>query len=122
MKTRHVIPIQTRWLIALQAGEKTIEGKKDSPTWSGLKVGDEIEFRASDQPDLNLAFLARIVAIRRYKGPGALQNYLTSETLTKTLPGIKTIHEGKEEYLKYWTVSEIQEHGILAIQVEPVKL
>ncbi|MEI7986386.1 MAG: ASCH domain-containing protein [Armatimonadota bacterium] len=105
-----IIDIQTRWMEGLLSGEKKVEGKRNSKTWYGMKVGDEISFRCDGQ-----TLSMRIVAIRKYK---TLRRYLEAEGLLRTLPGVLTIKEGIALYREYWTKEEIIRDGILAIEVE----
>jgi ASC-1-like (ASCH) protein len=104
------IDVQARWFKELQAGNKTIEGKRDSRTWSGMKVGDRIVFESDGK-----TFEMYVFAIRRYK---TLLRYLAIEGLGRTLPGVLTIEEGIAQYLEYWTEEEIRRDGILAIEVD----
>jgi ASC-1-like (ASCH) protein len=104
------IDVQARWFKELQTGNKTIEGKRDSRTWSGMKVGDRIVFESDGK-----TFEMYVFAIRRYK---TLLRYLAIEGLGRTLPGVLTIEEGVAQYLEYWTEEEIRRDGILAIEVD----
>jgi ASC-1-like (ASCH) protein len=105
-----IIDVQSRWFLELRSGDKTVEGKRDSKTWSGMKVDDLINFRCEGQ-----YLLLRIVDLRRYK---TLKRYLTIEGLGRTLPGVLTLEEGIALYHEFWTEEEIKRDGILAIEVD----
>lgn len=109
MKTWN-IPIEARWMAELKTCDKTIEGKRNSKTWSGMKVGDRIIFESGEE-----TLETRIFALRKYK---TLERYLTIEGLGRTLPGVLTIEEGIALYHEYWAREEIERDGILAIEIE----
>lgn len=104
------IDVQSRWFRELQAGNKAIEGKRNSNTWSGMKVGDRIIFECEGE-----SFEMYIFALRKYK---TLQRYLAIEGLGRTLPGVLTPEEGVAIYQEYWTEEDIKRDGILAIEVD----
>lgn len=99
----------------LASGEKRIEGKRNSTTWSGMRFGDHIIFSSGGD---NLEF--RVVALRVYKGYDCLRRYLEAEGLRRTLPGVLTIEEGMALYRQYWSEEEIARDGVLAIEIEPL--
>ena len=110
--TTKIIDIQEPWFSFIRNGLKKVEGKKGSPKWVNLKVGDKIKFI-----NKNSSFIAKIIRINRYC---TLDDYLTNETLSKVLPGIKTIEEGKGIYTSSpisWTQEEIHNYGIMALEL-----
>lgn len=112
------MPISEPYFSLILRGVKTVEGKKGTEKWKYLKVGDIITFTNNDRK-----FNAEVTNINRYYGRYALENYLMTETLEKTLPGIKTIEQARTVYLSHpisWTQEEIEEYGIMAIHVRPL--
>jgi len=112
------IPISEPYFSLILRRVKTVEGKKGTEKWNHLKVGDIVIFTNNGHK-----FKAEITKINRYYGKYALENYLMSETLEKTLPGVRTINEGVSIYLSppiSWTLKEIEEYGIMAIHIHPL--
>lgn len=112
------IQISEPYFSLILKGIKTVEGKKGTEKWKDIEIGDIVTFTNNDRK-----FNAEIIHINRYYGKYALENYLATETLVKTLPGIKTIEQGKNIYMTHpinWTQEEIEEYGIMAIHVRPL--
>ena len=107
-------------------GIKPVEGRKASPTWSGLKVGDIMEIYTIEHNEDNgifhRSFRVMITNINYYlplednKGDG-LTRYLENEGLNKTLPGVTTIEEGRKIYMQWSTQDEIDLYGFMAIHL-----
>ena len=51
---------------------------------------------------------------------GTRKSFVEMEGLKRTLPGIKTIEQGKEIYYTYYTQEQEKEFGILAIEVKKI--
>ena len=107
------IDIQEPWFSLIRDGKKKVEGRKGSPKWNNLKAGDTVSFVNNNE-----SFLAKIIGINKYS---SLEEFLTTETLSRVLPHIRTIEHGKKIYMSppiNWTQEEIDEYGILAIEVQ----
>jgi len=107
------VPIDRQWFKAICRGEKTIEGKKGSPTWSSVEVGDELKFVSGSE-----YCIKTVLDIRWYS---SVENYLVCEGLRHTLPGVSSLQEGLNIYLKpmgYWEPEEVSEYGVLAFVLE----
>lgn len=109
MKT-HRLHCQDPWFSLIESGKKSIEGRKNLPQFQSLNAGDIIIFYLGTK-----SFKTRIRDIRYYN---SLENYLLTETLQRTLPGIKSLEEGIQIYLQWSTQKEIETLGFLAIEVE----
>lgn len=111
------IGVQPRWLEHLITGAKKVEGKKDSSTWGFLKhelVPQEIIMHNEQHGDDYREYVFIMTYVRCYNN---LHDYLNGEGLTNCLPGIETIEQGVEEYLKFWSEQDLN-NGILAIGVK----
>ena len=97
------------WFSLLRSGEKTVEGRKNSPKYSSLAEGEQIRFYCGDE-----SFNCKITKINYYE---TLEAYL-NENLNSALPGIFSIREGKEIYCQWNTEDEINQVGFLGINVE----
>lgn len=109
----NIIEVQEPWFSLLRSGIKKVEGKKGSPKWAYLQVGDWVRFVNNNE-----SFIAKIVKINKYF---SLEDFLTIETLERVLPGIKSIEEGKRIYMAApinWTVEEISKYRIMAIEIK----
>lgn len=110
------IDIDERWIDSIIKGEKIVEGKKNSPKTQQLQleIGDTIKFVSPTR-----TVRAKITDMRHYEGRSCLKRYLKTETLKRTLPGVKTIKEGIKIYMSKpinWTQKELDDYGVLAIE------
>lgn len=108
MKTHH-LHCQEPWFSLIKEGKKPIEGRKNLPKFRDWNVGDKLIFTIDTR-----SFETSITGLRKYR---TLEDYLRTETLQRTLPGIKTIEEGVLTYLQWSSREEIEKIGFLAIEV-----
>lgn len=101
----------------IDSGQKTIEGRKRSETWSEVKVGDYLKIVSDETDD---PILMEVVAIREYDGSDPLFSYLTTEGLSQTLPGIFTLTEAIATYLQFWQPAEIKKLGLYAFKMKHI--
>lgn len=101
---------------AMKSGTKPVEGRKMSPTWIGLKVGDLVEIKCEGYG----SFLVEIIKINYYppnlKDP--LSAYLASEGLNNVLPGITDLDDARKIYVDCLNGDEIKEYGMMGIHVK----
>ena len=102
-----VINVSEPWFTYLLTGQKTVEGRKGSPKWTHLEVGDGVIFRDASNPTRQ--FPARIIEITHYVGDDALRDYLVGETLERTLPGVHSLEEGEAIYHQLSRPEEISQ-------------
>jgi ASC-1-like (ASCH) protein len=115
----HVIDCSEPWFTHILEGRKPVEGRKASEKRGKVAVGDVVVFR--DPADQMKTFLARVTAVTRYEGPGALRKYLEGETLARALPGVESFEAGEKVYLAFgWTHEEIDKNGMLGIQIQVI--
>jgi len=98
------------WFEHLQSGVKTVEGRKSSPKWRLIAVGDTIKFKSNRGEYLRM----RVNRVTRYPD---IESYLGGETLASTLPGVLSIEEGVKVYSKYFSPEEAEKDGMLALWV-----
>lgn len=115
-----IIDCSEPWFSLIKQGVKPVEGRKGTPTWSSIKIGDLIIFR--DPDDHKKTFEAKVTGINKYlksvdSQDDPLDQYLKGETLEKALPGVKTLEEGRKVYLQWSTQAEIDKYGMLGIHV-----
>jgi ASC-1-like (ASCH) protein len=108
----HYIDCSEPWFSLVKEGKKPVEGRKNSETWSELKVGDTLIFRCKEK-----TFPTTITGINLYTGEDPLKEFLETETLSRALPGKKTLEEGAAVYLQWSKLDEIKKMGFLGIQV-----
>jgi ASC-1-like (ASCH) protein len=112
------IPISNPYFYLIKSGKKVVEGKKISPKWEKLKVGDNIKFTNGLE-----SFDAVVLGITKYTGgENNLRDYLIGETLDRTLPGVNSIDAAEMIYMSppiSWTPEEIKKYGVMAILVNP---
>ena len=110
--TQHIIHCQEPWYSFIKSGVKTVEGRKAVGNYRSIKKDDIITFYNNDEK-----FDCNVSGVNCYS---SLEEYLTTETLARTLPGIKTIDEGIKIYLQWSTKEQIAKNGFLGIQVKVI--
>lgn len=113
--TVYDVPIKNVWFRLILIGKKTVEGKKNSPSWSGVRVGDYLKFTDESNGD---SITKMVDHISYYPD---VASYLADEGLDVTLPGITTIQNGLDIYLKptgFWDPSDVEEFGIVAFHLK----
>ena len=98
------------WFTFIQSGIKTIEGRKNSPTWEWIKPGSIFLMSCEDR-----SFQVKCTKITLWP---SVRSYLEGEGLKSTLPGIETIEEGERIYFQWSTKEEVNKYGFKAIHVE----
>ena len=113
--TVRVMDCKEPWYSLLRTGVKPVEGRKATPRWSDMKVGEIFIIRNND--DHKLFFNAKITRINIYPAPGALNAYLEGETLSRTLPGIDTIEDAIKAYSIIGSNDDIDNYGMMGITI-----
>lgn len=107
----------------IKNGIKKVEGRKISPTWKNLRIGNELVINCKTRP--KPPFLVKIKNIRYYYPNSEIEDplttYLICEGLNQVLPWTKNIHDGRNIYLQWSTQEEINKYGIMAIEIEYIK-
>lgn len=113
------INISEPYFSLIKDGLKTVEGRKMSPTWKNLKVGDILKIINNDLLSSEWFFVT-ITKINYYSHSDhdPLIMYLACEGLNQTLPGVRTIEEGQSVYRQWWTEAEIRNYGVMALHLE----
>lgn len=100
------------WFSFIRKGIKPVEGRKNSPKYQEIKVGDFIDFSNGKEN-----FLATVTDIKSY---ASLEDYLEDVTFQKALPDISSFEEAIKIYHQWSTPEEIQKYGFLGIFIKPV--
>lgn len=103
------IEVQLPWFQHLVLGAKTVEGRKATPKWTSLQIGEHVIFTCLQQ---RCEFV--ITRLIVYK---SCEEYLQQEGIQKCLPGISIIEEGLKIYGQWYTQDEL-ERSFLAIGVK----
>ncbi|KAA8531434.1 hypothetical protein F0562_006213 [Nyssa sinensis] len=98
--------VQEPFLSQLKDGLKTIEGR--------CAVGDYNQIGSGSFILFNKFLVLQVQDVRRY---ASFSEMLEAESLTKVLPGVRTIEEGVQIYKKFYTEEKERSHGVLAIHV-----
>jgi ASC-1-like (ASCH) protein len=120
MSKTYTMNVSEPWFSHLRTGRKPVEGRKASPTWSGIQVGDRLEICNEGR-----RFYASVAEVTKYPseaateagGRACLRRYLEGETVERALPGVATIEEGMEVYLQWSTAEEIGKYGMLGFRL-----
>lgn len=100
------------WFSYIRKGIKPVEGRKNSPKYQKMRVGDFIEFSNGNEH-----FRCMITEIRSYP---SLERYLEDVTLPKALPNVSSLEEAIKIYHQWSTPEEINQYGFLGIFVKLV--
>ena len=106
----HPLHCQDPWFHYLKENSKVVEGRLNKEAYNEIKVGDQIKFYNENQ-----SFLSTVTKIRHFT---TISNYLETVGLQCALPGINTVQEGCEVYLKFYSEEDIKKNGIIAYWVE----
>lgn len=116
---QETIEVDQCWFELIKSGDKQVEGKKANERWSKIKIGDVVNIVNSKKKEDK--FQMKVVKLNKYK---TIEEYLKTETLERTLPGVKTIKDGEKVYMDYWDSEkdkkELETYGVLAIVLEKV--
>ena len=108
-----IIECSEPWFTHIKTGAKPVEGRKGTPKWASIKIGDTITFIDGKEGKFN----ATVTGVNKYEGKDALVKYLETETIARVLPGVKTSDEGIKIYSQWSTQEQISKYGFLGIQV-----
>lgn len=105
----------------IHEGRKPVEGRKASPTWAALRLGDTLQC----VNDAGAYFMAEVTGVNFYPATGAdaaagracLRRFLEAEGLERALPGVATLEEGVAVYLQWSAPEEVARYGMLGIQL-----
>lgn len=102
--------VEKEWLDHLVTGRKTVEGRKASPRWITVKVGETIELTCKAEPDRKEYFKVR--SVRYYKD---LTEYLETEGYDNCLPDIGSLEAAMEKYKEWSKEGELKKYGFMGI-------
>jgi ASC-1-like (ASCH) protein len=101
------------WFTHLFSGTKTVEGRLNKEPYNRLVPGDRVTVVRNGE---SIYCVMTVVSVRVYPGsPTVLEDYLTNETLARTLPRVGSIAEGVAIYRKFYTQGELETCGMVAI-------
>jgi len=89
------------WFDFLVSGIKPIEGRKKSPQWENVKVGQEIEVTKKETREIRIF---RVTHVNEYEN---LREYLEKEGLHRCLPEVDSIEEGIKIYQQWSSAEEL---------------
>lgn len=105
------VEISDPWWSKIKSGEKCLEGKKGSPKWKPLKIGDIVRAINSETRE---SFMRVIWKINEYSD---LNIYLQTEGIERALPGVsemarnlgkKPFEHARDIYLGYFDPDKIK--------------
>jgi ASC-1-like (ASCH) protein len=112
----HFMEVQEPYYSLIAKGIKPVEGRKISSKSLKIRRGDHITMVCGDNPSFNMEVTGVTMYLPNIGDP--LTEYLITETLARTLPGISTVEEGRKIYLQWSTEEEIMKMGMMGIQVQ----
>ncbi len=108
---KHEIECAEIWFTNIKNGIKKVEGRKQSPKFKNIVVGETIRFKLSGEDEF---FYALVTDIKYYP---SLRDYLQIEGVEKCLPGISDLEEAVKIYTQWSTEDEIKAIGFMGIHV-----
>jgi ASC-1-like (ASCH) protein len=111
----HTIDVSEPWFSLIESGTKKVEGRKGTAKWIKINPGDVIRFTSPNKTP----FFRVVKDVRYYDDDDVdpLTDYLINEGIRNCLPGVTRLDEAREIYLGFWSMDEIIEYGMLAIEV-----
>ena len=103
------------WFTLISLGLKQVEGRLNKSRFRAMKVDDLVEWYNDDFEPRRI--LTRITCKTDYP---SFQEYLTTETIDRCLPGMPSMQHGLSVYYKYYTREQEAEFGITTIALERV--
>ncbi len=97
-------------------GQKTIEGRIKKGQYRFVKPGDHIVVYNDKETD---SVEVLVKDVRTYV---SIREMFEREPLKKILPDAYTIEQGIKIYQKFYTEQQQQEFGVVAIEIERIKI
>lgn len=117
-QTHHVMDVSEPYYSLIKSGEKVVEGRKYSTKWRVIRKGDIISMTCPSKDSFDVKVKNVNLYLPSCGDP--LTSYLENETLERALPGVTTIREGRNVYLKFYTEEDCQRLGMMGICVERI--
>lgn len=118
MQSASVSHVDQVWWDALADGTKRVEGRRATSGWLAVKPGDTRGFVSNTPGQLLVVEVTDVRLYSKDAAGSALVNFLVQEGIRNVLPGIKTLKDACEVYHKFWSDDEIDETGMVAIEVK----
>jgi ASC-1-like (ASCH) protein len=116
--TGYKLIVSEPYFTLLREGKKVVEGRKKSPTWKDMQVGDRLIISSPSTEGKAATFQAVVSGINYYSGENSLRSFLECETLARTLPGVTSFEEAERIYTGFLgSKEEIAKYGMMAIQI-----
>ncbi|MFA6436749.1 MAG: ASCH domain-containing protein [Candidatus Paceibacterota bacterium] len=97
-------------------GQKTIEGRIRKGKYQFIKPGDRIIVYNNQETESVEVFVKRVQAYI------SIKEMLEKEPIKKILPDVETIEQGLEKYKQFYTDEQQKKFGVVAIEVERIKV
>jgi len=114
------IEVSSPWFELIRDGKKSVEGRKGTPRWLRIRPGMTGLIINSETREW---FSVTCTGVKTYAD---IRTYLLCEGIERALPGLLAANQGSyqqaiecgvEIYSQWWTPAEVQEYGVLAIQI-----
>ena len=115
LEPTYVEHVAEPWFTLISLGLKTVEGRKNKGRFKEMNVGDIVQWMNNDFGERSV--LTKVVRKAEYR---TFEEYLGTEGLNKTLPGVDSMEFGLGVYFKYFTKEDEETYGVVAIELEIV--
>lgn len=112
------IDISEPYFSLIRSENKTVEGRKISNKWQKIRSGDILKVTSPGLKSYPVKVTGVVMYLPSLGDP--LTAYLQGEGLSRALPGVKTLEEGRKVYLQWSTEEEIATMGMMGIQVKVI--
>lgn len=106
------VHVSLPWYNLIKDGKKSVEGRPNRKDFAQMKIGDKIEFF---NKELNENFMTEITNVSHHK---TFEEMIRTNGIDNVLPGIRTIDEGVQVYMQYYTKDIEAEFGVVGIHVK----
>jgi len=100
----------------LKNGQKTIEGRIKKGWYRFVKPGDHVIVYNEEETN------SVEVIVKRVCSYSSIREMLGQEPFKKILPDVETINQGIDVYRQFYTDEQQRESGVVAIEVERIKV
>ena len=104
------------WFSLIKCQLKKVEGRLLKGDFFKMKKGDYVTWTNNDL-GFSRSCKTMITSIHLYNN---FQDYLTTEGMDKCLPGVDTLEEGLSVYYRYFSKTQEQSLGVMAIRLKKI--
>lgn len=102
--------ISEPWFSLVASSVKTVEGRLNKGDFATISVGDRVTWFNGSR-EVTTFVVGKAVY-------DSFERMLRGETLTRTLPPVKTVQQGVAVYREFYSAADEQRYGVLALRLQ----